>query len=80
LDFKRFLREFKDCSKNQKENKNIWAIDEDFDPEEMVAFKQKEEDNVICCCKSHIPHDESMKFILLVEDPKYENLVIFKNR
>jgi hypothetical protein len=34
---------------------------------------------MICCCKEHIPHDESMKFILKAS-PEYMNLAPFENK
>ena len=46
----------------------------------MVPFDQRHDKNIICCCKSSIPHDESMKFILKVDDPKNLDLVLFENQ
>ena len=37
--------------------------------EHMIAFDQGE--STLCCCKEHVPHDESLKFIMTATD---ENL------
>ena len=37
----------------------------------MLAFDQVE--STLCCCKHHIPHDESLKFIMTATE---ENLKI----
>lgn len=55
---------------------------------EMFSFNKKQFENMIgfdggegqvCCCKEHVPHDESMKFILTASE---ENLKIapFKDK
>jgi hypothetical protein len=63
-DFMTFLREYKD-PEEVKQGGGLWDFDADFDFEEnLVAFDQKEEENIICCCKKDLPHDESIKFIL----------------
>lgn len=62
-----FIREYKDPNDEVKKNtpnKNIWAIDDDFDEGFLVAYDQKHQDNVICCCQKNLPHDESMKFTI----------------
>jgi hypothetical protein len=78
LDFKKFIREYVDQDEEDKKpKKSEWDFDDDFDFDAMVADDTK--DDVLCCCKSDIPHDETLKFMLKV-DPKYENETIFKNR
>ena len=74
-----FLREYKD-PEEVKQGGGLWDFDADFDFEEnLVAFDQKEEENIICCCKKDLPHDESIKFILKANKQSL-NTTLFKNR
>lgn len=55
-------------------------VDDAFNFESnIVAIDAREEDNIMCCCCDDIPHDESMKFVLLSKNPDLD-LVIFNNR
>mmetsp|Transcript_23536 Transcript_23536/g.36235 ORF Transcript_23536/g.36235 Transcript_23536/m.36235 type:complete len:97 (+) Transcript_23536:2116-2406(+) len=76
-----FLRDFKDPDEEAKKEppKSIWALDDDFDENFLVSYDQQETDNVMCCCKKHIPHDESIKFILKCDESN-KNLILFNNR
>jgi hypothetical protein len=77
-EFSTFLREFKDT---EEVKDDPWGFGDDLDDLDfeanMVAFDQKEEECVICCCKKEVPHDESMKFDLKA-DKKNLNTVLFK--
>jgi len=75
-----FLREYKDEDEPKEKQGGLWDFDEDFDFEDnLVAFDQKHEDSIICCCKKEIPHDESIKFILKA-DEQHLRTTLFKNR
>lgn len=79
LDFVNFLRDYKDPDEKVVE-KDPWAFDEDYDFEDnMVAYDQDMDDNVICCCKKEIPHDESIKFILKADATSLKT-ILFKSR
>jgi hypothetical protein len=77
-----FLRTFKDPDEESKAPvaKNIWAFDDDFEFEQnLVAYDQKVDDNVLCCCKKELDHDESIKFLLKGDQANLKT-VLFKNR
>jgi len=40
---------------------------------------QKNQFNKMCCCKSHLPHDETLKFMLF-GDEEADKQIIFDNQ
>ena len=70
-----FLREFKD-EDAKVASADVWAIDDlDFE-DNLVAYDQKVEDNILCCCQKDLKHDESLKF-MIKGDPFSLNQILF---
>lgn len=50
-----------------------------LDPPEEIAENTEEDVIHLCCCSPELPHDESMKFMMLTHDDEVQNAKTFPN-